>query len=238
MSSFEADPFYTVRDNVNVQIEKLKTRHEKFEHLTKTTDTSTNADFKDTRKTLVKEVRAAEKDLKGLRGAVDMIEKNRAKFPQVQDAELASRRAFVTEAARKIAEVRGGVAVRSKMDQDEQRANAEFNANPMAKDNASFIANQQQQTRRMVEQQDASLDSLGVAVDRLHAIGKDINEEVREQSVLLDGLEQEVDEAAQKMDVVTGSLAKLLKTKDGCQVWTIVILTFILILLIALVVWS
>ncbi len=79
--------------------------------------------------------------------------------------------------------------------------------------------------------QDASLESLGVAVDRLGQIGKDIHEEVAEQNVLLDSLGNEVDDAGNKMNVVTASLSKLLKTKDGCQIWTIVILTFILILL-------
>ena len=79
--------------------------------------------------------------------------------------------------------------------------------------------------------QDASLESLGVAVDRLGQIGKDIHEEVAEQNVLLDSLGNEVDDAGNKMNVVQASLSKLLKTKDGCQIWTIVILTFILILL-------
>jgi hypothetical protein len=123
-------------------------------------------------------------------------------------------------------------AARKKIEDDERNtANLETSSNPMARDNARFVANQQQQTARLIEQQDASLDSLGVAVDRLGKIGKDINEEVKEQNVLLDALGNEVDDAHNRMDVVTASLSKLLQTKDGCQIWTIVILTFILILL-------
>lgn len=120
-------------------------------------------------------------------------------------------------------------AVRKKIEEDEH--NADFSTNPMARSNNDFVANQQQTTKRMIDQQDASLDSLGVAVDRLGQIGKDIHEEVAEQNVLLDSLGNEVDDAGNKMNVVTASLSKLLKTKDGCQIWTIVILTFILILL-------
>lgn len=33
------------------------------------------------------------------------------------------------------------------------------------------------------------------------------------------------------MNVVMASLSKLLKTKDGCQIWTIVILAVVLIIL-------
>ena len=123
------------------------------------------------------------------------------------------------------------MAVRKKIEDEDKTSNLGGSTNPMARDNDRFIASQQQTTHRMIEQQDASLDTLGVAVDRLHKIGKDIHEEVQEQNVLLDAFGNEVDDAGAKMDVVTASLAKLLKTKDGCQIWTIVVLTFILILL-------
>lgn len=120
--------------------------------------------------------------------------------------------------------------VRKRLEEDE-RSGADFSTNPMARGNEDFVQNQQHQTKRMIEQQDASLESLGVAVDRLGAIGKDIHDEVKEQNSLLDSLGNEVDDAGNKMNVVTASLSKLLQTKDGCQIWTIVILTFILILL-------
>jgi hypothetical protein len=48
---------------------------------------------------------------------------------------------------------------------------------------------------------------------------------------MLDRLDTDLEQATTKMDVVMEALQKLLKTKDGCQIWTIVILTFILILL-------
>ncbi len=115
--------------------------------------------------------------------------------------------------------------------EDDERSGADFSTNPMARGNDDFVQNQQQQTKRMIEQQDGALDSLGVAVDRLGAIGKDIHDEVKEQNSLLDSLGNEVDDAGNKMNVVTASLSKLLQTKDGCQIWTIVILFLILLLL-------
>jgi hypothetical protein len=48
---------------------------------------------------------------------------------------------------------------------------------------------------------------------------------------MLDNLDSDLEQATSKMDVVMEALQKLLKTKDGCQIWTIVILTIILILL-------
>ena len=43
--------------------------------------------------------------------------------------------------------------------------------------------------------------------------------------------------AEHKLGVVTKSLQSLLKTKDGCQIWTIVILGVILIILVACIIW-
>ncbi len=101
----------------------------------------------------------------------------------------------------------------------------------IAAENSRFIKNQKLQTQEMIAVQDKNLHHLGTAVDRLGEIGREINTEVKEQGVLLDKLGNEVDDASNKMTTVQGALEKLLKTKDGCQIWTIVILGVVLILL-------
>jgi hypothetical protein len=90
----------------------------------------------------------------------------------------------------------------------------------------------------MLGEQDQALEGLGTAVDRLHDLGKAVNVELKEQNLLLEGLDDDLDSAGNKMNDVMSGLSKLLKTKDGCTIWTIVILTLILILLIALVIWT
>jgi hypothetical protein len=46
---------------------------------------------------LVKDVRKADKDIAGLRGAVEQIEKNRLKFPHIKEAEIMARKKFVED---------------------------------------------------------------------------------------------------------------------------------------------
>lgn len=130
--------------------------------------------------------------------------------------------------------------VRRKLEDDESnyKRNRYDNAtrsptsNPLIEqENSRFIKDQRQQTRATVQQQDESLDVLGQSVDRLGQIARDVNQEVREQNVMLDGLERDIDEGQSQMNVVQEALSKLLRTKDGCQIWTIVALTLILILL-------
>ena len=71
------DPFYKVRDNVNAQVERIRLKNDKFQDLLRNCDTAKNAEFKDLRKVLLRDLKAAEKDVKGLTVAIEMIEKNR-----------------------------------------------------------------------------------------------------------------------------------------------------------------
>ncbi len=72
---------------------------------------------------------------------------------------------------------------------------------------------------------------LGDAVDRVGNMAKTINVEVKGQGIMLDGLDHDINDASNRMTTVQEALQKLLKTKDGCQIWTIVILTVILVIL-------
>ncbi|RYH30688.1 hypothetical protein EON65_04435 [archaeon] len=101
----------------------------------------------------------------------------------------------------------------------------------MHEENSKFIKGQKQQTVQMIKQQDDNLVILGSAVDRVGEMAKTINTEVKEQSIMLDGLDTDINDASSRLNTVQEALGKLLKTKDGCQIWTIVILTAILMLL-------
>ena len=105
------------------------------------------------------------------------------------------------------------------------------------RDNTRFVKDQAQITKSAIEDQDVIVRKLDVAVGNLHEQATVIKEEATLQNKMLDNLENDLDDAGLKMGVVMGSLSKLLKTKDGCQIWTIVILAVILIILVALIIW-
>ena len=129
-------------------------------------------------------------------------------------------------------------AVRRKVEDDENKHKRdsydEANSALMSsinQENNRFVKDQRQQTQQLIKEQDKSIEQLGTAVDRLGEIGRTINTEVKEQEILLDKLETEIDDASSKMNAVEAALSKLLKTKDSCQIWTVVILAVILVLL-------
>lgn len=253
MAAQAQDPFYSVRDNVSSQLERIKVKSEKFQDMVKTTNTAINVDFKDLRKGLFKDLRTVDKELRGLKGAVDMIEKNRMKFPHIEDRELSNRKGFVEDSTNTLSGIKGqmdSIPVRQKMEADEKLAKSNESKGygdnsgvgamreDINRENDRFVGEQRMSVQQTIDQQDQNLDDLGRSVDRLGQIGRDINTEVKEQNVLLDKLDEEIDESAERMNVVQEALQKLLNTKDACQIWTIVILGVILILLIALVIWT
>lgn len=129
-------------------------------------------------------------------------------------------------------------AVRRKMEDDDRKGKRETYddatsamQSSISMENTRFIKDQKGQQQALIEKQDVQLGHLGEAVDRLGEIGRGVNQELKEQTVLLDNLDREVDDASNKMNVVQAALSKLLKTKDGCQIWTIVILGVILVIL-------
>jgi uncharacterized protein (DUF342 family) len=86
-----------MNSNVAGQVAKIKVRYEKFLDMVKTVDTSTNTEFKDLSKSLTKDLRNTEKNVKDLKEAVSQVEKNRDKFPLIKDAELSVRKKFVDD---------------------------------------------------------------------------------------------------------------------------------------------
>jgi syntaxin 6 len=55
---------------------------------------------------------------------------------------------------------------------------------------------------------------------------------------MLDEMDDDLDKVTEKMNTVMGALSKLLKTKDKCQLWGVIVLFIILIILVGLVIYT
>ena len=53
---------------------------------------------------------------------------------------------------------------------------------------------------------------------------------------MLGEVERDMDETSEKMNFAMKKLQKLLKTKDNCQIWTIVVLVIVLVLVLLLLI--
>ena len=102
-----------------------------------------------------------------------------------------------------------------------------------------FVADSAARTSLLMQQQDETLDELDEAVVRVGNMATSIHEELNTQNKILNEMEDDLQDAEEKLGVVMGKLAKLLKTKDKCQLGTILalILTVLVLLFLVLYTW-
>lgn len=245
--SAAGDPFYVVKDELSEKVASLHSRRSTFMRLLETTNTATSSEFKECRRAFAREIKSAEKQMRDLTLTVDLVQRDRAQFAHIDDYELQQRTSYIASTKQALADISAaykGDAVKRKMVADER---AELEKKPQSTlgatssdqmENTHFIHDKQAEARMIMAEQDQDLEELGVGVDRLNELGQNINEELKVQNQMLSDLDRDIDEAAEKMNFVMGKLARLLKTKDTCQLWTVLILTVILVVLVFLVMYT
>jgi syntaxin 6 len=242
-SNSAADPFYHFKSSLEEKIAVLENATTVFVGMVKTTDTASNPEYASGKKKLKKLTKVCEATLRDLSDSLRVVSNDRAAFDHINDDEFNDRTNFVNDMNKTLAKIKSDCnsdSVQRKVLQDERNAAQARGGNLGATDkyeqkNTDFIYDQQASAQVMMRQQDETLEDLGGAVDRVGNIAVTINEELAYQNKALDELATDLDDAEEKLGVVMGKLGKLLKTKDGCQLWTIVSLFLVLVVLCALV---
>mmetsp|Transcript_39349 Transcript_39349/g.80711 ORF Transcript_39349/g.80711 Transcript_39349/m.80711 type:complete len:180 (+) Transcript_39349:372-911(+) len=177
---------------------------------------------------------------------VNLVESKRDQFTHIDDGELYDRRTFVQTSAERIAKAKremSSESVRSKTMADERamaaRRVGDMGARTQAeKETTEFVVDTRAQAQMMLNQQDEALDDLDLAVNRVGVMAEEIHEELGQQNKMLTELDDDLADAEEKLGLVMGKLAKLLKTKNKCQLGTILILCLIALILFFLVLYT
>lgn len=210
-------------------------------------DTSVNTyELKDIKKQLKRHIKNAEGTLKDVQMTVQLVENARDKFPHIDNAEIYERRSLVTTSKDRISRAKNDMNsddVKAKMVADERakairRAGAGGNQTQQETEHTEFIADSQAQQSLLMQAQDETLDELGEAVIRVGEMADNIHDEIGLQNKMLSDMEEDLSDAEEKLGLVMGKLAKLLKTKSKWHLGTILILSFIVLLLFFLVLYS
>ena len=193
-----------------------------------------------------RQIKNAESALKDLQTTVTLVESSREKFPQISDAELYNRQTFVSNARDRISSARADMQsdrVKAKIMTDEKmmasRRAGDMGAQSDAeRENTSFVVDQHTQAQMLMRQQDETLEELDEAVVRVGQYAGAIHEELGEQNKMLTEFEDDLADAEEKLGLVMGKLGKMLKTKNRCQLGTILGLIMVVIVLFFLVLYN
>eukprot|EP00518_Triparma_eleuthera_P002949 CAMPEP_0182453590 /NCGR_PEP_ID=MMETSP1319-20130603/591_1 /TAXON_ID=172717 /ORGANISM="Bolidomonas pacifica, Strain RCC208" /LENGTH=241 /DNA_ID=CAMNT_0024651537 /DNA_START=42 /DNA_END=764 /DNA_ORIENTATION=- len=227
LMSGSSDPFYHFKDTLEQRISTLDTALQTLETTVKTTDTATSPLYRTQKKNCKKLLKGCESALRDLSATIRVVEQSRANFTHIDDEELGSRRNFCTTVSARLHTLKSSMnspAITEKLRADElalaRTRGGDLGARSKEEHaNTDFIHTQQADATMMMRQQDEALTDLDSAVDRVGNLASTINVELSAQNKMIDELGEDLDEAEARMGLVMGKLSKLLKTKDGCQLW-------------------
>lgn len=247
MLSATSDPYYVAKDEVQAAFKKVRAMHEEWKRLLHSENTARSQRFQELHSEIAGELRQLDFDLQDITATISMVEENRAKF-RFDDAEIASRKGFVSTTRASVREIQDSVTGRqaqSKIEADQRQLltsnagssrAAEERQTRIARDNQDFLDRQRMEQAQIIAQQDEALAELSASAQRLGHTAQTINVELREQQRMLEALDEGIDRETEKLNFVMKRMGRLLKTSDNKQLCLIVGLIVLLVVLIFLVI--
>eukprot|EP00931_Biecheleriopsis_adriatica_P090301 TRINITY_DN64307_c0_g1_i1.p1 TRINITY_DN64307_c0_g1~~TRINITY_DN64307_c0_g1_i1.p1 ORF type:complete len:260 (-),score=76.74 TRINITY_DN64307_c0_g1_i1:53-727(-) len=221
--------------------------HEDWKRLLQSENTARSERFQKIHSELSGELRQLDMDLQDISATIEMVEGNRAAF-QFDDAEIASRKRFVSDTRKTVKDIQDNVTSQrtfSKMESDKRQLlsssasmqkDRDERQGRMLKDNQDFLDRQRQSQMQIVAQQDEDLSALSASAQRLGNTAQIINTELKEQQKMLEELDEDIDKETEKLNFVMKRMGRLLKTSDNKQLCLIIGLSLLMVFLIFLVI--
>lgn len=242
-----SDPYYVAKEEVAKAMDRLRGLHQDWKRLLQTEDTARSQRFQQMHQEITGELEQLGLDLDDIHATISMVEGNRNTF-QLSDAELQSRKRFVTDSRRTLEDLQkdvNGPQTRAKLENDKKallssaassaRTREERQRSAM-QENQAFLDRQRQQQTQLRAQQDEDLEMLSLSAQRLGNTAQIINVELKEQQKMLEELDEDIDKEAEKLNFVMKRRGKLLKTSDSKQLCLIIGLSCLVAVLLFLVI--
>ncbi|KAK9909708.1 hypothetical protein WJX75_006414 [Coccomyxa subellipsoidea] len=226
------DPFYLVKDDIQASLEKAKSQHARWQSLGKT-----NPDKKRLESEIEDECKSIAWQVDEMEKAVDVAEKNAARFGLSQ-AEISGRRKWVLQTRRQCEGVVHSLEASHSVALSVGNPGTPTGklGSAIGQDNDRYISSEGDRQQLLLRQQDDELDQLGQHVERLGGLGREIHGELESQSRMLDELDEEVETTHHRLAAAQKKMNNVLK-KIGMrsQLCLIVFLIAILVLLLVLI---
>jgi len=222
------DPFYVVKERLQSLISQLSLDFDQWKDALNNSNTHKNAKFKPLTKAVKTGLTSIVGDLGDLHDTIQIVQTNRDKFKDISDAELATRKKFITETKQFVQDIQATITspkTKAKMQRDQSEALVQSERkSEHNRETQEFIENKKMQQQQLEEKQDVVLDDMYSALQRLGAMGEDIKKEIAVSNDELQGLDRDVEDAQSAMNIALRKLQKLLGTSDTGKLCCIFIL--------------
>ncbi|XP_075542653.1 syntaxin 6 isoform X2 [Dermacentor variabilis] len=189
------DPFFVVKDEIVKAIANNKTLFERWNQYQDPSSLPSKEDIDWTTSELRKGLRSIEWDLEDLEETVAIVEKNPKKF-KIDEKEIKSRKAFIEQSKNEVKCMKEAI-LESKAKNKKMRPSS----------------------MELMVTQDEELEGIQTSVGTLKSMSKQIGNELDEQSVMLDDLGHDMDNAESKIDGALKKMAKVLHMSNDRRQW-------------------
>ncbi len=240
------DPFYTARRQLEASIEKTSAAFEQWKYILENENTAASSKFSNLTRDINLDLNSIDVDITNLGRVITAIENHRAQFRHIDDAELDSRRKFVNAMAtraRTIKDFMESARSKKKIERDQRSDLMTFTrAAGAAGTGAGARGAETVQQRRQVQaqreaDQDAVLNDMSSALDRLQGTSTQIQGKLVTQSVLIDEMQQDAETSQNLMSTSMAKMDALLAKSRAGKLCCIVVLAIIVIVLFFLIIY-
>ena len=240
------DPWSTMKELCAVQLTEVENAFRLWNDALKNTNTHSKEAFRKRTKELKTDLQNCTKISGQMDLAVRAISRSRSQFANVSDNELKERKSYVAATQQRLRDIENTLSsqrTRDKIGFDKRSAltgnggSGKSIEKQSRNANTNFLQQNMDEQKEIRGQQDEILDNMSAGADTLSDMAKTLNTQLDEEAQLLAQFELEMEEAQAKMNVVLRSMAKLLKTKNTCQLWLILFLIITICILSIFVFW-
>lgn len=228
------DPFYLVKEEVQGSVNNVQKNFRKWEQLL-----AGSIDGSQVGKDIVVDCASIDWQVDELDKAIAVAERDPSRYG-LDSAEIAQRKRWTGLTRNQISAIKksvqaaqsNGPATRVEM----MRMPMNPSRNSAPSHDEDFYASESDKQALLMKEQDQDLDELSASVEILGGVGLTIHDELISQDRIIDGIGQEMDNTANRLEFVQKKVALVIK-KAGAkgQIMMIIFLVILLLVLILLV---
>jgi len=241
------DPFNDVKIEVTQQTGVARRLHARWKELmANPASKKDEGEFGFTLNELQGILQAITWDLADLSETIRIVESNRAKF-KISDGELKTRKQFIEttkaeiEAMKKEINSPSAKAMANRMIKGSLMAGADMQSrlnHEIEMDNDQFIQTQLSSAKEMEKEQEKYLDSIHQSVSTIEQVGREMEEEIERQNVILDQLGDMAENTGSRIRRTMKDIDKFIDQANNTVSWSIIgVLVLVVIVLFMAVIY-
>ncbi|KAF9124604.1 hypothetical protein BGW39_008090 [Mortierella sp. 14UC] len=249
------DPFILIKNDVLSSLSSASTLFESWKRILQTVTSAQNEELLKTKEELLQILGNIEQDLEDLDDAVRAVIDNPSRF-NLTTRESNARKQFVDQTRRKVQDMK------TRLEQPIKIGTAQLDRLALLEDttggsssprgyqkptrrenmmysNTKFVEQEAMQQQILLQEQDQQLDGVMHTVLNMREIASTMNDELADQSILLDDLDEHVDRTSGSLQKAMKRMNHFIKaneeTKASCCIGILIMVLIILLILVIVV---